>query len=368
MWALVLLPCLFLVQQVQTQQVQAQQADTDLAAGLKALDADQPAAAEESLRRAVAAAPDDYFSHFNLALALSMQNKDAEAIGEFRATLQRKPGLYEANLNLGMVLLRAKQAGDAVVVLRDAVGAKPEDAVANYYFGDALLSTGDVDGALARFRMVADGDPKSARARYGIGRALVAQGKLAEAEPFFRAAATIDLDYRDQLLSLAAQYEKAGQLQQALAIYREFPDKPGVAARMAELTAVRPSDYDVALNRAKELRDARQSEQAVQQFLAAASLRPTAPEPWREIAALLIAAKNFTKGLDALDRAKALAPEQPGELYYRAIALDSLKQRKPAVEAYSRFLAASGGKFPDQEFQARQRMRIIEEEIRRGIK
>src|SRR5271167_4452895 len=83
-----------------------------LADGLKALDAGQPAAAETLFRQAAEASPGDYFGHFNLALALSMQNKDAEAVPEFRKTLEQKPGLYEADLNLGMILLRDKNAAD----------------------------------------------------------------------------------------------------------------------------------------------------------------------------------------------------------------------------------------------------------------
>jgi len=38
---------------------------------------------------------------------------------------------------------------------------------------------------------------------------------------------------------------------------------------------------------------------------------------------------------------------------------------KPALEAYQRFLSMSQGKNPDQEFQARQRVRIIQRELER---
>ena len=54
-----------------------------------------------------------------------------------------------------------------------------------------------------------------------------------------------------------------------------------------------------------------------------------------------------------------------GDYYYRAISLEKLRQPKPAMEAYRQFLAADGGKMPDQEFQARQRIRIIENELNR---
>ena len=88
--------------------------EDNLADALKALDAHQPAVAEPLLRKAIAADPNDYAAHFNLALALSLQQKDAEAIPELRKTLELKPGLYEADLNLGILLLRNKMPAEAL--------------------------------------------------------------------------------------------------------------------------------------------------------------------------------------------------------------------------------------------------------------
>ena len=60
---------------------------------VQALDAQQPAAAEGLLRKAVAAEADDYTAHFHLALALSLQGKDDEGIAEYFETHQvgRRP-------------------------------------------------------------------------------------------------------------------------------------------------------------------------------------------------------------------------------------------------------------------------------------
>ena len=55
--------------------------------------------------------------------------------------------------------------------------------------------------------------------------------------------------------------------------------------------------------------------------------------------------------------------EGPGHFFLRAIILDKLKQPKLALPAYQRFLELAQGKYPDQEFQARQRVRIIEREL-----
>ena len=72
----------------------------------------------------------------------------------------------------------------------------------------------------------------------------------------------------------------------------------------------------------------------------------------------------YADGLAALDRVRALGKEVPGNYYYRAISLEKLRQPKPAMEAYRQFLATDGGRMPDQEFLARQRIRIIENELK----
>lgn len=387
-----------------------------LADGLKALDAGQPAAAESLLRQAAEANPGDYFVHFNLALALSMQNKDAEAVPEFRKTLELKPGLYEADLNLGMILLRDKNAAEALPVLKEAAESKPEVARPNFYYAQALFATGDFAGSEMHYAVAVKADTRpSAAAELGLGQSLLRQSRLDEAAGHLRAAIALDVRYRDSLLELAAAYEKAGQLPAAMAIYREFPDNPAAKQRIGELllasdnytaaipnleervkseptennrlaladayTATKqfgkaieqmqlaaasdPSNFEIRMNLGKTLRDQHQYSAAARQFAAAAKLHPDSLPAWNELATVLVINKNFAEALDALDHAKALGKETPGQLYFRAISLDSLKAHKPAIEAYRQFLQGDAGKMPDEEFLARQRIRIIEAEIKR---
>jgi tetratricopeptide (TPR) repeat protein len=74
---------------------------------------------------------------------------------------------------------------------------------------------------------------------------------------------------------------------------------------------------------------------------------------------------DYQQSLANLDQARALGEDIAGNWFLRAIMLDKLRQLKPALEAYRRFLAMSDGKNPDQEFQARQRARIIQKELQR---
>jgi tetratricopeptide (TPR) repeat protein len=152
----------------------------------------------------------------------------------------------------------------------------------------------------------------------------------------------------------------------ALADAYTMAKQPGKAIEQMQLAAASdPSNFDVRMNLGKALRDQHQYPAAAQQFSAAAKLHPDSLPAWNELATVLVINKNFAEAIDALDHAKALGKETPGQLYFRAISLDSLKMHKPAIEAYQQFLQGDGGKMPDQEFQARQRIRIIEAEIKR---
>jgi tetratricopeptide (TPR) repeat protein len=383
-----------------------------LAEGLKALDANQPAAAEPFLRKAVDAEPADVQAEFNLALVLGMQGKDPEAIAVYRKTLELKPALYEADLNLGIILLRDKQPGDALPLLKEASETKPGEYRPQAFYAQALLDTGDFVQAEQHFRIASDINPHAAPASLGIARSLLKQGKLAESVPYFRAA-SLDPAYKSALLELGSEYDKTGQNEQAIAIYREFPGNeaatkrltqllletnnalaaipnleaevkgaPTTSNRMALIDAYRQtsqkdkaleqlelavaadgSNFDLRMAYGRTLRDQRQFPAASHEFQAAAAIRPDSVPALNELAGVLILADRYDDGLAALDRVRALGKEIPGDLYLRAITLDKLHRNKPALEAYQQFLAAAGGKFPDEEFLARQRARIIEHEL-----
>jgi Tfp pilus assembly protein PilF len=382
----------------------------DLADALKLLDAKQPAQAEPLLRKAIETEPTDYFAHFNLALALSLQQKDAEAAAEYRKTLELKPGLYEADLNLGTLLLRDKQFADAVPVLKEAAEARPKEPRPALYYAQALLDSGDAAEAESRFAALILQDPKLAAAQLGLARAYFAQSKLPEAAQQFRAAAD-----QNGLLQVAAAYEKSGDQPAAIAIYKEFPNDPAVREHLGRLQvdandaaaaipnledAVRKSpntanrlaladayrlakqpakmldqlqlaaasdagNFDLHMAYGRALRDNHNLIPAAQQFLAATKIRPDAVPAWNELASALIVGENYPAGLAALDRIRALGKEIPGDYFLRAITLDKLKQRPEAIAAYKQFLSADGGNHPDQEFQARQRVRIISSELKK---
>jgi Tfp pilus assembly protein PilF len=382
-------------------------------AGMKALEDGKYEAAVQSFTKAIEADAKDYFAHFNLAMAYGFLHKDAEGIAEYRKTLELKPGLYEAELNAGILLMRQKNPAEALPLLQNAAEQKPQEFRPRYYLAEAQLQTDAPAKAEESFRLALELDAKSAGAHLGVAHALARQGKLAEAAPHFRQAAQIDPNYRDGLLELADLYEKDKQPAEAIAIYREFPENAAAQGRLGELlletkeytgaiphleeayakeptqedrvalalayvfdkqlekalpllekaVAAEPANYDVRMMYARALRDKRQFPAAAAQFSEAARLKPGEAIVWSELGGVLYMMEDYPQSLAAFDRARALGEDTPGNWFLRAIILDKLHQVKPALEAYQRFLSMSQGKNPDQEFQARQRARILKREL-----
>jgi tetratricopeptide (TPR) repeat protein len=135
--------------------------------------------------------------------------------------------------------------------------------------------------------------------------------------------------------------------------------------QLAKAVQAEPGNYELRMIFGRTLRDAKKPLDAANQFAAAAKIKPDAVDAWNELAGQLILTDRLADGLAALDHVKALGRELPGDVYLRAITLDKLHQKPQAVASYKQFLTMSEGKFPDQEFAARQRIRIIEQELHR---
>jgi tetratricopeptide (TPR) repeat protein len=381
--------------------------------GLKALDEKRYPEAVQSLTQAAAADPKDYSLHFNLALAYSLMGKNAEAIPEYKKTLELKPNLYQAELNLGISLLREKQPAEAARYLSSATAENPKEYRANYYLAAAILGTGDFVKAEGAYQAALAIDPKSPDAELGLAHALAGENKLEDAAMHFQKAAELNPAFRDDLLELAGMYETAKQPEQAISIYQQFPENPGAQERLGDLLlkagraadaipcfqvavakspteanraalaeaylknnepnkaqpvveqilAADPDNFEIRMLHGRLIRDQRKFPEAAAEFERATKLKPDAPQAWSELAGVLVMAENYPPALAALDRVAALHAEKPGHVFLRAIVLDKTRDLKPALESYQRFLQLSKGESPNQEWQAQQRIKTLEREI-----
>jgi tetratricopeptide (TPR) repeat protein len=381
--------------------------------GIKALDEGRYNDAAQIFRQAIESDSSDYTAHFNLALAYSFLGKDDDGIQEYRKVLELKPGLYEAELNLGILLLRRQRPAEAKPLLDAAAAQKPREFRPRFYLAEAELGNHEPADALENYRAAAELDPKSAPAQLGIAHSLAAQNKLDDAAPYFQKAAQLDPRYQTSLAELAALYEKSGRKSEAIALYRQFPNDPAAQEHLGQLlldtkqysdaipaleaantksptqanrvglamaylftqqedkalplldksVADDPANFDLRVMYAHALRDKKQYRSAADQFTAALKLKPEAAHTWDELGGALYLAEDYQPALAAFDRAHQLGENTAGNWFLRAIILDKTRQLKPALEAYRQFLAMSDGKNPNQEWQARQRERILQKEI-----
>lgn len=384
------------------------------AEGMKALEAGKYQDAADAFTKAVAADARDYYAHFNLAQAYGLLHRNAGGIAEYHTVLELKPGLYEAELNEGILLMRQNQPGEALPLFSQAAEQKPQVFLPRYSLAVAEYQTGSLADAEASYTRALEIDPKSAAAESGLAHALLGESKPADAAPHFERAAALDARYRDGLLELADVYEKNGQKTEAAAIYRQFPERPDVQERLGRMmletrqytealprleaayaagqteanrvplaaayvftgqldralpllqqaAAAEPANFDIRMMYARALRDHKQYAAAAAQFVEASRAKPDQPRPWTEAGGMFYMTGQYEQALGAFDRARQLGENTPGVWFMRAIILDKAHQLKPALEAYRQFLAISHDN-PNQEFQARQRARIIQHELER---
>ncbi|MCP5113628.1 MAG: tetratricopeptide repeat protein [bacterium] len=389
------------------------QATDHTAEGMKALEEERYDDAAAVFQKVLEGDAEDYGAHFHLALIHSLTGNRDEAVAGYEKVLALKPGLYEAELNLGILLLEGKAPARAAKVLGSAVETKPEEFRPIYYLAEALFESGDFAGAEPHYRKAAELKPNEAAAQLGLARTIVKQGRLAEAEGHYRRAAELNPRFKSALLELASLYEEKQQHEEAIAIYGRFPENAAVQERLGQMllergetenaiprlqAAVRdsptaanryalavayvrrkeldkatpllelaleeaPANFDLRMTYGRVLRDQRKFPLAAQEFLRAVQSRPDSREAWSELASMLILLENYPQALAALDKVEELGQETAAVHFFRAIILDKWQQYEPALLSYERFLELNRGANENEEFKARQRIKVIRKEL-----
>lgn len=393
-------------------------ASTHAAEGMAALEKQDYAAAIAQFEKALELNPGDVPSRFYLALSLSLSGQDAASLPHYEKLVEAQPEVYELRLNYAQALVNTSHFEEAAEQLAKAEEIKPSQAKTVSLLvatGTAELAEGDDVGARKRFEAALRTDPVQADALAGLGTACLAAGDLEAAETWFRKAVAARPEYQKRLLDLAAAWEAKGNFAKAASLYGEFPGDAQAQARAGELllragsakeaiaaleasvkekpdfenrrtlavaylrsgdtakaaatmqAAVdsEPQNAEAHLAYGRILRDARRFVPAAEQFGIAIKLKPEDTMAWSEFAGVAVLAEQYQAALQALAQLEKLGGLKPGHHYLRAIILDKFRSYKEAIAEYELFLAASAGQNKDEEFKARQRLRILQRETRR---
>jgi Flp pilus assembly protein TadD len=146
---------------------------------------------EAADREALRLRPDDTKAHYNLGVALTNQQKHAEAEAEYRQALRLQPNKPEVRTNLGHALSGQGRNAEAEAEIRGALRLHPdfpEAHIAYSLLGGALGNMGRHAEAEAACREALRLRPDFGQAHSNLVLALGKQGKTVEAARFYAEA------------------------------------------------------------------------------------------------------------------------------------------------------------------------------------
>jgi tetratricopeptide (TPR) repeat protein len=404
-------------QQAAADRAAEEHAADDLKDAESLLQKQQYAQAEEKLLVIVTQQTENPQAWFDLGFAQSHLNKTADAITAYKKATALDPKWFEAQQNLGLTLGKSSDLTAAASALKIAVALKPtiggQQALAGAWLSLAQVTEeSQPQESLAAYQKAAALDPANTVATLGIAKMTERTGNVTATEQqYLKLAATGNNESVERLIGfylkqkrysdaetwlhkyLAANPQNAaaqlqlgkllaaeGKTQEAIAqlepLYQASPDPksarelaslyleakqyPAAAALLQPLVTQNPQDAQLHFDYGSALLHQLKYAEAQAELLKAVQLRPNFADAYLDLGYAAQENKNYELTIRVLDARAKLQPETPATYFLRATAYDSLRMYKPAAANYKLFLAVAAGKFPDQEFQARHRLKAIQ--------
>ncbi len=336
-------------------------------------------------RRAIAADPKSFEAHISLGLLLARENKLDEARPELVTATTLDPGEAGPALKARAwrALARIDRDSDPAEASNDLIEAlklSPETPADTLLAAELAEKSGQNDAAEAAYRRVLATDPQSAPANAGLAHLLIQRKQYADAETLLRAALDKNPDdptLTAQLATVLADQDKAEALPLLEKLHEAHPVDPAITRLLAVVMAdagdyagsdklymglivASPDDASLLVAHGQNLVHQQQLAAAYATFDKATRIDPASADGWSGLAFSASKTGHPDVTVHALTMRSRYAPESPATLFLWATAYDSLHQKEQAAAYYRRFLDAAAGKFPNQEWQARQRLQILE--------
>ena len=335
--------------------------------------------------RAVKADPNSFEAHLSLGLLLARQGKVDEARPELEAATKLNPGEAEPGMKARAwralaQIDRAKDPAAAANELQEALKLSPETDRDTLLAAQLAEEANEPDAAEAAYRRVLGKDAKNAEARAGLAHLLLAKKDYAGAETLLRQAledSPDDATLTAELATALAAQNKGEALPMLEKLHAAHPEEAAITRMLAEVTAEsgdvegsdklltellakNPNDAELLIAHGQNLVRQQKDSDAYQAFSRATELAPSDPDGWSGLAFAASKTGHATVTLHALTMRSKLVSENASTYFLWATSYDTLHDRVAAIRYYHQFLEAAAGKFPDQEWQARQRLQVLE--------
>jgi predicted Zn-dependent protease len=336
-------------------------------------------------RRAIEANAESFEAHLSLGLLLARQGKRTEARPELAAatTLDAGEAGPSAKARAWRALAQIDRGADTAAASNDLLEAlklTPETPADTLLAANLADDAGQFEAAEAAYRRVLAKDPKNAQANAGLVHLLIARKQFPEAETMLRAAleqSPNDPTLTAQLATVLAAQDKAEAIPLLQKLHDSHPEDRAITRMLAEvlaeagdaagsdgyysgLLAASPSDPALLIGHGQNLIRQLKFAEAFAAFDKATKRDPANPDGWSGLAFAASKTGQPAIALHALTMRSKYLPEVPSTYFLWATAYDTLHDKAAAATYYHHFLDAAAGKFPNQEWQARQRLIVLE--------
>jgi tetratricopeptide (TPR) repeat protein len=341
-------------------------------------------------RRATLANPKSFEAHLSLGLLLARQGKLDDARTELATATTLNPAPADPSLKArawrALAQIDRPRPGrpgnpeEASNDLLQALKLSPETEDDTLLAASLAEDTGQTDAAEAAYRRVLAEDPKSGAATSGLAHILIEKKQYPEAETLLRAALAKtpgDPGLTAQLALVLANQDDPEALPLVQKLHQTHPGDAAITRMLAELLsesgqyaasdqlytgllASNPNDEDLLVAHGQNLVELRKFAEAFGVFKKATDLDPSNAEGWSGLAFTASKTGQPSIALHALTMRSKFLPENASTYFLWATSYDTLHQKAEAAAYYRHFLESAAGKFPNQEWQARQRLQVLE--------
>jgi predicted Zn-dependent protease len=359
-------------------------------AGYVADSQNRVADAEGLYLRSIEADHKRFEAHLSLGLLLAREGKEVEARPELLAATTLDAGEDGAPLKARAWRALAQidrplpnHPGDLEAASNDLLEAlkiSPETEDDTLLAASLAEQTQQYDVAETAYRRALEKDPKSETANAGLGQLLIRDKKYPEAETFLRAALEKlpeDPALNAQLATTLAAENKAEAVPLLQKLHAAHPNDLAVTHMLAQvlsdagddagsdklypaLLADSPNNPALLVEHGQNLVRMGKFAEAFAAFDKATQIDPANSDGWSGLAFAASRTGQPAVALHALTMRSKYLPESPSTYFLWAISYDSLHQKTQAAAYYHHFLDSAAGKYPDQEWQARQRLQLLE--------
>jgi Flp pilus assembly protein TadD len=274
-----------------------------------------------------------------------------------------------------------ERSGDltaAASAFENAVVLDPQDLDTLVHLGEAYLALNRPVNAETKFRNLLERQPQEPRALLGLARSLDSQkkGEAAGVYQKYLALQPSDTAARARLVHLfleQQQYDAAYaemsrtdsgkpslellKLRADIQIGQKKWDNAIDTLRQA--LALVPGDAELHGGLGRVYIQKRDFPSAEKELRMAIHLDGKNLVYWKDLSSAFYLGGDCAATLGTLDEIAKVEQPAAGTWFIRALCYDKLKQLKPALEAYQKFLDLDQEKNPDQVWQARERSKVL---------